>query len=108
MAVERVESQLRDFTRALDAAGIPYAVVGGNAVEAWVLSIAPDATRATRDADVLIRREDMAQIVQAVRSIGMAPVLLGQARDANLLGAETFASDAGAARDELQVISYGV
>ena len=32
MAAEKVKERLRRATRALDAAGVPYAVVGGNAV----------------------------------------------------------------------------
>src|SRR5690606_32409782 len=49
MAVERVERRLRLVAGALDAAGIPYAVIGGNAVAAWVGRVDPGATRATRD-----------------------------------------------------------
>ncbi len=73
MAVERVERQLRRFTAALDAAGVPYAVVGGNAVAAWVATIDADATRTTKDVDVLVRRSDMDRIAQAVRSVGLVP-----------------------------------
>jgi len=32
MAAEEVKERLRRATRALEAAGVPYAVVGGNAV----------------------------------------------------------------------------
>ena len=32
MAIERIQQRLRKVTSALDAAGIRYAVVGGNAV----------------------------------------------------------------------------
>jgi hypothetical protein len=35
-AVERVRQRLLRATAALDKAGIPYAVAGGNAVAAWV------------------------------------------------------------------------
>jgi hypothetical protein len=73
MAIERVEKQLREFTAALDATGIPYAVIGGNAVMAWVSTIDPDATRTTKDVDVLVRRADMSRIEEAVKGIGLAP-----------------------------------
>ena len=36
MAVDRVEKRLRKVTAALDAAGVKYAVIGGNAVAAWL------------------------------------------------------------------------
>ena len=35
-AVEKVRDRLLRSTAALEAAGIPYAVIGGNAVMAWV------------------------------------------------------------------------
>jgi Uncharacterised nucleotidyltransferase len=58
MAAEKVKERLRRATRALDAAGVPYAVVGGNAVAEWVGRIDEDAVRNTRDVDILIRRPD--------------------------------------------------
>jgi hypothetical protein len=58
MAAEKVKERLRRATRALDAAGIPYAVAGGNAVAEWVGRIDEDAVRNTRDVDILIRRTD--------------------------------------------------
>lgn len=58
MAAERVKERLRRATRALDAAGVPYAVVGGNAVAEWVARIDEGAVRNTRDVDLLIRRVD--------------------------------------------------
>jgi hypothetical protein len=58
MAVERVQQRLRKVTAALDAAGIKYAVVGGNAVASWVGRVDQGATRATKDVDILVRRSD--------------------------------------------------
>jgi hypothetical protein len=58
MAAEKVKERLRRATRALDAAGVPYAVVGGNAVAEWVARVDEDAVRNTRDVDILIRRSD--------------------------------------------------
>ncbi len=59
MAMERVEQRLRRVTRALDDAGVPYAVVGGNAVAAWVARVDPASTRTTKDVDLLVRRADL-------------------------------------------------
>jgi hypothetical protein len=56
VAAEKVKERLRRATRALDAAGVPYAVVGGNAVAEWVARVDEDAVRNTRDVDILIRR----------------------------------------------------
>jgi hypothetical protein len=58
MAAEKVKERLRRATRALDVAGVPYAVVGGNAVAEWVARVDEDAVRNTRDVDILIRRPD--------------------------------------------------
>jgi Uncharacterised nucleotidyltransferase len=60
MAAERVKERLRRATKALDSAGVAYAVVGGNAVAEWVARIDDEAVRNTRDVDLLIRRADFA------------------------------------------------
>jgi hypothetical protein len=70
MAVDRVERRLRKVTAALDQAGIPYAVVGGNAVAAWVGRIDPSATRATKDVDLLVRRNDLDRVTSTMKSLG--------------------------------------
>ena len=74
MAVERVERLLRDFTGVVGAAGIDYAVVGGNAVAAWVATVDEGAVRSTKDVDVLVRRDDLARIAEAVRPINLTPI----------------------------------
>ena len=58
MAAEKVKERLRRATKALEDAGVPYAVVGGNAVAEWVARVDEDAVRNTRDVDILIRRPD--------------------------------------------------
>lgn len=70
MAVERVERRLRQVTAALDASGIRYAVVGGNAVAAWVASVDPGGTRTTKDVDLLVDRSDVEQIGAVLQSLG--------------------------------------
>jgi hypothetical protein len=70
MAVERVERWLRQVTDALNAAGIPYALVGGNAVAAWVATVDPQATRSTKDVDLLVRRSDAAAITHLFEGLG--------------------------------------
>lgn len=72
MAVNRVERLLRRVSRALDKAKIPYAVVGGNAVAAWVATVDEDAVRATKDVDILVRRPDLTAIADALRPLGLA------------------------------------
>jgi hypothetical protein len=59
MAVERVTERLQRITAALQAAGVPYALVGGQAVAAWVATKDPAAVRTTKDVDLLLRREDL-------------------------------------------------
>src|SRR5437868_7783869 len=70
MAAEKVKERLRRATRALDAAGIPYAVVGGNAVAEWVGRIDEDAVRTTRDVDLLVRRDDLPAVRAALEAAG--------------------------------------
>jgi hypothetical protein len=47
-AVEKVRERLLRATAALEAAGIPYAVVGGNAVASWVSRVDESAVRTRR------------------------------------------------------------
>jgi hypothetical protein len=58
-AVEKVRERLLRATAALEKAGVPYAVVGGNAVAAWVSRVDEAAVRNTQDVDILIRRADL-------------------------------------------------
>ena len=48
-AVEKVKDRLRRVTHSLNAAEIPYAVVGGNAVQYWVAQVDESVVRNTRD-----------------------------------------------------------
>ena len=70
MAAEKVKERLRRATLALDSAGVPYAVVGGNAVAEWVARIDEDAVRNTKDVDLLIRRGDFDAVKAALESVG--------------------------------------
>ena len=58
-AVVMVKERLKRAVAALDAAGVPHAVVGGHAVAAWVSRIDPAAVRTTVDVDILIARVDL-------------------------------------------------
>jgi len=69
-AVEKVRDRLLRSTAALEAAGIPYAVIGGNAVMAWVEQIDESAVRFTQDVDILLRREDLGRAAAALASVG--------------------------------------
>lgn len=68
--IEKVKDRLRRATQALEKAGIAYAVIGGNAVAAWVSRVDDSVVRATRDVDLLVRRGDMDRIVEAMKAAG--------------------------------------
>lgn len=69
-AVERVKERLRKATAALDAHGVPYAVIGGNAVANWVARIDETAVRTTQDVDLLVRRADLDRVKAALATAG--------------------------------------
>lgn len=71
MAIERVEQLLRGISGALNRANLDYAIVGGNAVAAWVASVDEGAVRATKDVDILVRRNDMDQIAKAAAALNL-------------------------------------
>jgi hypothetical protein len=66
----KVKERLRRATRALDAAGGPYAVVGGNAVAEWVARIDEEAVRNTPNVDILIRRPDFPAARASLEAVG--------------------------------------
>jgi hypothetical protein len=70
LGVERVRDRLKRASAALEAAGIPYAVAGGNAVAAWVATIDASAVRNTQDVDILLRRSDLDAAAQALQKAG--------------------------------------
>jgi hypothetical protein len=70
LAMERVQRRLHKVTAALDAAGIRYAVIGGNAVAVWVAKADPAATRTTKDVDLLVDRGDLEAICGVMAGIG--------------------------------------
>src|SRR3954470_15879226 len=69
-AVANVRERLLRATRALNQAGIPYAVAGGNAVASWVATVDEGAVRNTRDVDLLVRRGDLPAVTAALEQAG--------------------------------------
>ena len=59
-----------ESTAALEAAGIPYAVIGGNAVAAWVSKVDPGAARNTVDVDIMVNRADFDAVKTALANAG--------------------------------------
>ena len=69
-AVEIVKDRLRRVTRALNSAGIPYAVVGGNAVQHWVAQVDESVVRNTRDVDIILNESDLELAINALEKVG--------------------------------------
>lgn len=69
-AVEKVQERLERTTRTLEQAGIPYAIIGGHAVRAWVAQVDEAAVRTTRDVDILLRRSDFPAAQSALEAVG--------------------------------------
>jgi len=69
-AVEKVRQRLLRATDSLERSNIDYAVVGGNAVAAWVARVDESAVRNTQDVDILIRRADLAKVRVALEQDG--------------------------------------
>jgi hypothetical protein len=69
-AVEKVKDRLARVTAALEGAGIPYAVVGGNAVQVWVAQVDESTVRNTRDVDIILNRVDLERAGAALAECG--------------------------------------
>lgn len=68
--IDTVRLRLERAAAALAKRDVDYAVVGGNAVAAWVSRVDESAVRNTRDVDILLRREDETKARQALESAG--------------------------------------
>ena len=71
MVVDDVQQRFQRITAALCEAGVPHAIVGGQAVAAWVATKDPDAIRVTKDVDILLDWNDLPQARAAALSLGM-------------------------------------
>ena len=71
-AVLNVRRRLETAAAALTAAGIPFAIVGGNAIAAWVATVDEGAVRNTRDVDLMVRRIDLARVREALEGAGFS------------------------------------
>jgi hypothetical protein len=69
-AVEHVQERLNRACGALRQAHVPYAVIGGNAVAAWVATIDDGAVRNTRDVNLLLAEEDLPRATEALQAVG--------------------------------------
>jgi hypothetical protein len=57
--------------KAFGAAGLEYRVVGGLAAYLYVEEVELDAGRLTKDIDILVRRQDLPRIAEAVEPFGL-------------------------------------
>ena len=80
-AVEKVRERLLRATAALEAAAVPYAVAGGNAVAAWVARVDEAAVRVTPDVDILLRRADLSGARAGLEKAGF---VYGRATDVDM------------------------
>lgn len=70
-AVEGVTKRMVRITEALQAARVPFALVGGQAVAIWVTTKDPAAVRTTKNVDILVRRNNLPEVRKAAHSVGM-------------------------------------
>ncbi len=70
MAIEKIWARLLKITSVLNEAGIPYAVIGGNAVAEWVGRVDEGAVRFTKGVDILLRRDDMQRVINVAQQAG--------------------------------------
>ncbi len=68
--IDDVRERLERAATALARHGVDYAVIGGNAVAAWVSRADESAVRNTRDVDILLRRTDMARAREVLATAG--------------------------------------
>ena len=99
-AVEKVRERMHRAAQALEQAGIPYAVIGGNAVAAHVGRVDESAVRNTQDVDILLNRTDLEAAKAALTKAGFVY--------RHVKGIDMFLDGPGAkARDAVRIIFAG-
>lgn len=99
-AVEKVNARLRQTVKILEDAKVPYAVIGGHAVRAWVAQVDEAALRTTRDVDILVRPADLPALTKAMTAAGF--------HHRNTSGLDMFVEHPDAsARDAVHVLLVG-
>ncbi|HET6384866.1 MAG TPA: hypothetical protein VFJ58_15845 [Armatimonadota bacterium] len=99
-AVQKIQERMERTAAILEEAGIPYAIIGGNAVRAWVAQVDEAAVRTTRDVDILLRRSDLPAAVAAMERAGFV--------FRHVKGIDMFLDGPGAkARDAVHVVFAG-
>lgn len=69
-AVEVVKDRLRRVVTALNEADVPYAIIGGNAVQHWVAQVDESVVRNTRDVDIILNESDLDRAIAALEQVG--------------------------------------
>ena len=69
-AVDKVKDRLNRVVSALEQAQVPYAIIGGNAVQIWVAQADESVVRNTRDVDIVLNRSDLPLAISALESAG--------------------------------------
>ena len=69
-AVDVVKDRMRRVVEALNSADIPYAIVGGNAVQHWVAQVDESVVRNTRDVDIILNRCDLPRAIEVLERAG--------------------------------------
>ncbi len=75
-AMDKVRERMERACRALGDASVPYAIIGGNAVAAWVATRDEGAVRNTRDVDILLDPSDADAAKAALTAAGFHPIEL--------------------------------
>jgi len=69
-AIDKVRERMERACLALGDAKVPYAIIGGNAVAAWVATRDEGAVRNTKDVDILLALADADAATRALSNVG--------------------------------------
>lgn len=72
--MDKVRERLDRACKALSDNSVPYAVIGGNAVAAWVATKDDGAVRNTQDVDILLDAADVDAATKALEAVGFVRI----------------------------------
>ncbi len=70
--VNEITQRRNRIVQTFQTHGVAYALIGGQAVAAWVASVDPDAVRTTKDVDILLNQADLPQASAAAAAAGFS------------------------------------
>jgi hypothetical protein len=76
-AARRVQERLKRAASSLECASVPFAIGGSNAAAIWIGSVDASAVRQARNVELVVHRQDFAQVNSSLQTAGFVASTAG-------------------------------